>query len=209
MMPMAVISAISSPNAPLMTEPVDSTMTSSTPRIALMRVKTLARTMSDTLRAARVGTSLVLPSATRWATSASVRPVATTVVNCALFSSRKRSSEERPLLERVVILERQLVAVERGLGNRSRRRIFGDPIIGEDAAVPMIQGHIQCRDDGELQLAVFLGDARRAPVVVVVGADVGGQRPTARGTGRRLLSDQRARRFLHLLEEITVELVPV
>jgi len=36
--------------------------------------------MSDTLRAARVGTSLVLPSATRWATSASVNPVTTTVV---------------------------------------------------------------------------------------------------------------------------------
>ena len=43
-----------------------------------MRVKTLARTMSETLRAARVGTSLVLPSATRCATSASVRPVAAT-----------------------------------------------------------------------------------------------------------------------------------
>ena len=39
-----------------------------------MRVNTLARTISETLRAARVGTSLVLPSATRWATSASDRP---------------------------------------------------------------------------------------------------------------------------------------
>ena len=55
MMPIALLAMISSPNAPLITDPVDSTMTSSTPRIALMRVNTLARTMSDTLRAARVG----------------------------------------------------------------------------------------------------------------------------------------------------------
>ena len=60
----------------LITEPVDSTMINSTPRIALIRVKTLPRTISETLRAARVGTSLVLPSATRWATSASERPTA-------------------------------------------------------------------------------------------------------------------------------------
>ena len=80
MMPIALLAMISSPNAPLITEPVDSTMISSTPRIALIRVKTLARTMSETLRAARVGTSLVLPSATRWATSASDSPAATTVV---------------------------------------------------------------------------------------------------------------------------------
>ena len=76
MMPIALLAMISRPNEPLITEPVDSTMTSSTPRMALIRVKTLALTMSDTLRAARVGTSLVLPSATRWATSASVSPVA-------------------------------------------------------------------------------------------------------------------------------------
>ena len=80
MMPIALLAMISSPKAPLITDPVDSTMISSTPRMALIRVKTLARTMSETLRAARVGTSLVLPSATRCATSASERPVATTVV---------------------------------------------------------------------------------------------------------------------------------
>lgn len=76
MMPIALLAMISRPNAPLMTDPVDSTMISRTPRIALMRVKTLARTISDTLRAALVGTSLVLPSATRWATSASLNPAA-------------------------------------------------------------------------------------------------------------------------------------
>ena len=42
MMPIALLAMISRPNAPLITEPVDSTMTSSTPRIALIRVKTLA-----------------------------------------------------------------------------------------------------------------------------------------------------------------------
>ena len=74
MMPIALLAMMSRPNSPLITEPVASTMISSTPRIALMRVNTLARTISETLRAARVGTSLVLPSATRCATSASDRP---------------------------------------------------------------------------------------------------------------------------------------
>ncbi|CPU58027.1 Uncharacterised protein [Mycobacteroides abscessus] len=74
-MPTALLAMISRPNAPLMIEPVDSTMMSSTPRIALIRVNTLARTMSDTLRAARDGTSLVFPCATRSATSAAVRPL--------------------------------------------------------------------------------------------------------------------------------------
>jgi hypothetical protein len=73
---MALLAMMSSPNAPLITDPVDSTMISSTPRMALMRVNTLARTISETLRAARVGTSLVLPSETRCATSASVSPAA-------------------------------------------------------------------------------------------------------------------------------------
>ena len=86
MMPIALLAMISNPKAPLITEPVDSTMISSTPRMALIRVNTLARTMSDTLRAARVGTSLVLPSETRLATSASVSPVATIVVNLVLLA---------------------------------------------------------------------------------------------------------------------------
>ena len=55
MMPIALLAMISRPKAPLITEPVDSTMISSTPRMALMRVNTLARTISETLRAARVG----------------------------------------------------------------------------------------------------------------------------------------------------------
>ena len=76
MMPMALLAMISSPNSPLISDPVASTMTKSTPRMALMRVNTLALTMSETVRAARLGTSLVLPAATRWATSASERPAA-------------------------------------------------------------------------------------------------------------------------------------
>ena len=76
-MPMTLLAIISRPNRPLITEPVASTIISSTLRIALMRVKTLARMMSATLRAARCGTALLLPSATRCATSASVRPLIT------------------------------------------------------------------------------------------------------------------------------------
>ena len=76
MMPMALLAMMSRPNSPLISDPVASTMRNSTPRMALMRVNTLARTMSPTLREAREGTSLVLPSATRVATSASVRPAA-------------------------------------------------------------------------------------------------------------------------------------
>ena len=77
MMPIALLAMISRPNSPLINDPVASTMMNSTPRIALIRVNTLARTISETLRAARVGTSLVLPSATRSATSASESPAAT------------------------------------------------------------------------------------------------------------------------------------
>jgi hypothetical protein len=74
--PMKLLAMIKTPNRPLITEPVAFTMANSTPRIALIGVNTLARTMSATLRVARLGTSLTLRSATRWATSASVSPVA-------------------------------------------------------------------------------------------------------------------------------------
>ena len=57
---MTLLAMMSRPNSPLMTEPVASTITSSTPRIALIRVKTLARTMSETLRAARTGTCVAV-----------------------------------------------------------------------------------------------------------------------------------------------------
>lgn len=74
-MPTTLLAMISRPNMPLITEPVASTMSSNTPRIALIRVNTLARTMSAMLRVARCRTALRWPCATRWATSASVRPV--------------------------------------------------------------------------------------------------------------------------------------
>ncbi len=77
---MPLLAMMSSPNMPLINEPVDSTMISRTPRIALMRVNTLARTTSATLREARVGTSLVWPAATRAATSSADRPAATSTV---------------------------------------------------------------------------------------------------------------------------------
>ena len=73
---MPLLAMMSRPNRPLISDPVASTMRNSTPRMALIRVKTLARTISETLRDARDGTSLVLPSAIRAATSASERPVA-------------------------------------------------------------------------------------------------------------------------------------
>src|SRR6516164_288199 len=138
MMPIALLATINSPNKPLITDPVDSTMMNSTPRMALIRVKTLARTISETLRAARVGTSFVFPSATRRATSASDRPAATTAVIGTCCYSRKRSSVERSLARLVVVLEGQLGAVERRLADRSRWRVLADPLVGEDIAVPML-----------------------------------------------------------------------
>jgi len=44
--PMKLLAMIKTPNRPLITEPVASTMANSTPRIALIGVNTLARTMS-------------------------------------------------------------------------------------------------------------------------------------------------------------------
>lgn len=74
--PMMLLAMISRPNIPLITEPVARTISSSTPRIALILVNTLARTIWATLRVARSGMSLLLPSANRAATSASVKPMA-------------------------------------------------------------------------------------------------------------------------------------
>ena len=63
-MPMTLLAMMSRPNSPLITEPVSSTIASSTPRMALIRVKTLARTIPAMLRAARCGTALLFLSAT-------------------------------------------------------------------------------------------------------------------------------------------------
>lgn len=73
-MPMTLLAMMSRPNIPLINEPVAKTMSSKTPRIALIRVNTLARTICPTVRVTRSGISLLLPSATRCATSASVKP---------------------------------------------------------------------------------------------------------------------------------------
>ena len=73
-MPMTLLATMSRPNMPLITDPVARTMSNRTPRIALILVKTLARTIAATLRVARSVTALLLPSATRCATSTSVSP---------------------------------------------------------------------------------------------------------------------------------------
>ncbi|SKY57509.1 Uncharacterised protein [Mycobacteroides abscessus subsp. abscessus] len=84
MMPIPLLAMISRPNSPLMSEPVKTTIANSTPRIALIRVKTLALMMSPTERPERSGMSLTLPSATRCATSSAVRPRSGAAVLCSL-----------------------------------------------------------------------------------------------------------------------------
>ena len=82
-----------------------------------------------------------------------------------------------PVAVVVVVLQRQLVTVERGLGNRSGRRVFGDEAEGEHVAVPMRQR--QRLSSGPAPAAACRPVSvtlRRAPVVVGVGADVGRQR---------------------------------
>ena len=67
--PDPLLATMSRPNIASMIEPVASTIASSMPRITLIRVNTLARTISPTDRDARSGTSLVAPGH-RSATSA-------------------------------------------------------------------------------------------------------------------------------------------
>ena len=55
------------------------------------------------------------------------------------------SSGERSLAHFVVVLERQLVAVERRLRNRSRRGVLRDPRVGEHVTVPVGKRHIELR----------------------------------------------------------------
>ncbi|OPZ52048.1 MAG: hypothetical protein BWY91_02478 [bacterium ADurb.BinA028] len=74
MIPIALLAMMSSPKAALMSLPVVRTMTSRMPRMALIRVRTLARTISPVERPLRAGMSFVRPSRTRSATSALVRP---------------------------------------------------------------------------------------------------------------------------------------
>lgn len=76
MMPMPVLATITKPKRLSWIGATNSMITQSTPMIRLNRVKTLARTISVTEREDRTGTSLTSPRATRSATSAVVRPVA-------------------------------------------------------------------------------------------------------------------------------------
>ena len=117
MMPIPLLAMMSRPNRPLISEPVANTMASSTPRIALIRVKTLARTISATLREARLGTSLVLPAATRAATSASESPAAIATVIAIVSPHASGSSRQGSHRAAIEHLNRELY---RAAGSHSR-----------------------------------------------------------------------------------------
>ena len=73
--PTAELAIMSRPKAALMIEPVDSTIAHSTPRMALTRVKMLARRIWATLRPVPLPCVLTSPRFVRSATSAAVRPL--------------------------------------------------------------------------------------------------------------------------------------
>lgn len=71
---MPVFAMITKPKRPSWIGATKSMISHSTPMMALKRVKTFARTISDVEREERTGTSLTSPRATRSATSAVLRP---------------------------------------------------------------------------------------------------------------------------------------
>ena len=73
-MPISVLAMATSPNSASWIGPTTSMITNSVPTIRLNSVKTLARTISRTLRLVPRATMLTWPLATRSATSAVVRP---------------------------------------------------------------------------------------------------------------------------------------
>ena len=73
-MPIAVLAMITRPKRPSWIGPTTRMIAKRMPIRALKRVKTLARTISESDRLERTGTSLTSPRATRSATSALVRP---------------------------------------------------------------------------------------------------------------------------------------
>src|SRR5689334_21047163 len=78
-MPIAVLTTRTTPNSASWNGPTVTMRTSRAPRMALNRVKTLALTISPTVRLGRSGTALTRPAATRFATAASSRPASARV----------------------------------------------------------------------------------------------------------------------------------
>ena len=155
MMPMTLLATMSRPNSPLISEPVTSTMSSSTPRIALIRVKTLARTISRDAAGGAVGNVVGL---------AVGDPLCHFGIGQA---ARHASSRERSQLVGVVVLEVQRVAGRRSPWKSIRAGVFGGQREGEGVAVPVRQvERLVLRAQRQLQLAVLLGDGGRPPVVV-------------------------------------------
>src|SRR6476661_4003680 len=74
MMPIAALAKSTSPNVASWIGPTPTITASIAPRIALNRVKTLARTISPMVRLVRSPVSLTSPRATRSCTSAAVSP---------------------------------------------------------------------------------------------------------------------------------------
>ena len=72
--PMAVLATSTTPKSMSCQGPMTTMTTSSVPRMALKRVRTLARTMSAALRPLPLGARLTWPASTRWRTAASERP---------------------------------------------------------------------------------------------------------------------------------------
>jgi hypothetical protein len=79
-MPTPELMMIRNPNSEFTIDPVLSTMMNSTISRKLIRVNTLARTMSHVVRPERGGRSLVCPRATRSATCAALSPGSLTSV---------------------------------------------------------------------------------------------------------------------------------
>ncbi len=73
---MAAFQTMTSPNSASAGDPTSSTATNSTPRMALKRVRTLARMMAESGRLVCSSMRLTWPAATRSATCAAVSPVA-------------------------------------------------------------------------------------------------------------------------------------
>ena len=74
-MPIAALATTTRPNSPFCQRPVVSTSTNRAASSPLKTVKTLARTISPTVRLVRTDVAFVRPGATRSATSAAVSPV--------------------------------------------------------------------------------------------------------------------------------------
>lgn len=92
-----------SAKSPFLNDPVTATITNSRPRIALILVNTLARTISPTVRPDRSGRALTFPAATRCATSSADRPgnmsilsVRVIAVASPLFLNSARSRRSLP-----------------------------------------------------------------------------------------------------------------